>query len=172
MFEFTPNDGLIYQDVCEARQLGLLRNIDNPLPNVKIRAKYLSFGQFAIPGLGTDLYFPNDPELDGKNCIIIGLDVVDTTTNVAFPLPNIATDGLSATQLKQFVFIASNEAKEQIFMLPLYTMNKRLNNGKICQVFMKDHIWGNCYIQCVDTTGLAATGGIWVNVHYIPRNDN
>ena len=158
------------QVLNNGRNAGLIKQFDKYAIAPRIESVYISFAQFGVPGLGTDLYFSPNPKLDGQNSIIVGLSVVDTTTASAFPNPP-ATDGLSTTDLAKFMFVSSNNMREQIFSVPLPILSKAGNSGKICQVFLTEQIWQNCYIQCVNTSGITSTMGVWLNVYYIPYGE-
>jgi hypothetical protein len=155
------------QVLQNGRNAGLIKSFDKHAMAPRIESVYISFAQFGVPGLGTDLYFSPNPKLDQGNCIIVGLSVIDTTTVSNFPNPP-ATDGLSTADLAKFMFVASNNMREQIFSVPLPILLKRTNTGKICQVHLENQIWQNCYIQCVNTSGISSTMGVYLQVHYIP----
>ena len=100
---------------------------------------------------------------------VIGGDT--TSYSRAIIIDKGATDGLSTTDLAKFMFVSSNNMREQIFSVPLPVLSKAGNSGKICQVFLTEQIWQNCYIQCVNTSGITSTMGVWLNVYYIPYGE-
>lgn len=149
---------------ASALTAGLMRDIDMPL-STKVKAVYLDFAQFGVPAVGEDRYFTPDSELDGENCRILGIEVLDSTSGTNI-LSQTVLDNLAATLLNQGMFVASNTHREQICSVPLATMNRRLNNGKTCQFLLTDHVWSNCYVSFITTGSLSTTNGLWFNVYY------
>lgn len=154
---------------ANARSAGLLRDFNKTALAPLVEAVFIPFSKTGVPVLGTDLYFASNSKLDYQNATIVGLQVVDTTTTGNFPDGQFPTDGLAPTQLNAFLFVAQNSAREHIFSVPLHCLDSRLNRGKICNVQLETQVWGNCYIQCVDTAGLSSTNGVWINVYYFSK---
>ena len=122
--------------------------------------------------IGTSYYMQPDEVLDSKNNDITAIEIVDSSTNVTAPtIP--ATDPLSATQAAQGYFYFCNMKRDVIASVPLYSLIRRLNAGKVQFCNFDDPIvWQNCFIQ-FDSLGTAITtaNSVWLRVTYSPKEN-
>ena len=122
--------------------------------------------------VGDSYYMQPDEVLDSKNNDITAIELVDSTTNATAPtIP--ATDPLSSTQATQGYFYFCNLKREVIAYVPLYSLIRRLNAGKVqfCN-FDEPIVWQNCFIQ-FDSLGTAITtaNSVWLRVTYSPKEN-
>lgn len=158
--------GIVRQN---AKTAGLIRQVEDVNLGTRVKSVYLDFSALGVPTNGTDFYFPADLELNGNNARIYGIEIIDNTSNGSLP-PRGQVDNLAASVLSAGIFYAANN-EEQLFSIPLSSLNRRLNNGRTCQVLMTTQVWSTCYVSFVNVGSLAATNGIWFNVYYTPVND-
>ena len=114
------------------------------------------------------LYFPSDSSLDFENAIITEIEAVDSTTlNKANTYP--LKDNLSDTQLAYGWLVLSNNSRDEIAMIPLNSLVRRLNGGKPTFFNVSDQIWQNCYVMFSDATILTTSNALTLRVCYIDK---
>jgi hypothetical protein len=115
------------------------------------------------------LYFYSDSSLDGENAIITEIEVVDQATqNLANTYP--AKDNLNNTQLAGGWLVLSNNNRDEIAMIPLNSLIRRLNGGKPTFFNVQDQVWQNCYVMFSDATILTTSNALTLRVCYIDKN--
>lgn len=114
--------------------------------------------------LGQQLYFNSDTELD--NAIIKTIEVVISTNSNVTIYQNSFLDTISSTLATQAMLTISNNAREVISQMPLYTLIRSLNQGKPAYFYLDNVIWQNCYIELLNTAGYATTNGFFIRVTY------
>jgi hypothetical protein len=119
--------------------------------------------------IGTSYYMAPDTILNSKNNTITAIEVVDNVTNTIAPTVP-ATDPLSPTQAAQGFFYFCNAKREIISYVPLYSLIRRLNAGKVQFLDSPDPIsWQNCFIQFNSlTTAITTANSVWLRVTYNP----
>jgi hypothetical protein len=117
------------------------------------------------------LYFFSDSSLDGANCTITEIEVVDQTTQPVSLYTNPAKDNLSDTQLANGWLVLSDEGQNEICMLPLNGLVRRLNNGKPTFLNVDTQIWQNCYVMFSDSTILTTSNCLTLRVSYVEKGD-
>ena len=119
--------------------------------------------------IGTSYYMAPDTILNSKNNEITAIEIVDSVTNSTAPTVP-ATDPLSVGQAKQGYFYFCNEKREVIASVPLYSLIRRLNAGKVQFLKFDDPIvWQNCFIQFDSlTSAITTANSVWLRVTYTP----
>jgi len=164
--------GRVSDILANARSAGLLRSFNKTALAPLVEAVYLPFSNTNVAFgnvAAADIQFKSNSKLDYQNAKIVGLQIIDSTTTQSFPDKQYPSTGLAVSLLNQFLFVARNNAQEEIFSVPLYCLDSRVNRGKIAYVLLDTQVWGNCYIQCLDTTGITSSMGVWVNVYYYKK---
>ena len=131
------------------------------------KSVYMPFTSKAL--IGTSYYMAPDTILNSKNNTITAIELVDSTTNATAPTVP-ATDPLSTGQAAQGFFYFCNAKREIISYVPLYSLIRRLNAGKVQFVDSPDPIsWQNCFIQFNSlTTAITTANSVWLRVTYSP----
>jgi hypothetical protein len=131
------------------------------------KSVYMPFTATAL--VGTSYYMAPDTILNSKNNTITAIELVDSTTNATAPTVP-ATDPLSTGQAAQGFFYFCNAKREIISYVPLYSLIRRLNAGKVQFVDSPDPIsWHNCFIQFNSlTSAITTANSVWLRVSYSP----
>jgi hypothetical protein len=119
--------------------------------------------------LGQQIYFNSDTELD--NAIIKTIEVVIATNQGNTIYQNSVLDTISSSLATKAMLTISNNEREVISQMPLYTLIRSLNQGKPAYFYLDNIIWQNCYIELLDTAGFTTNNGFFVRVTY-DRKDN
>jgi hypothetical protein len=119
--------------------------------------------------LGQQIYFNSDTELD--NAIIKTIEVVIATNQGNTIYQNSVLDTISSSLATKAMLTISNNEREVISQMPLYTLIRSLNKGKPAYFYLDSVIWQNCYIELLDTAGFTTNNGFFVRVTY-DRKDN
>jgi len=114
--------------------------------------------------LGQQIYFNSDTELD--NAIIKTIEVVISTNQINTVYQNSVLDTISSGLAAKAMLTISNNSREVISQMPLYTLIRSLNQGKPAYFCLDNVIWQNCYIELLDTAGFATTNGFFIRVTY------
>lgn len=114
--------------------------------------------------LGQQIYFNSDTELD--NAIIKTIEVVISTNSIVTEYQNQVLDTISSTLATRAMFTISNNAREVISQMPLYTLIRSLNQGKPAYFCLDNVIWQNCYIELLNTSGFSTSNGFFIRVTY------
>jgi hypothetical protein len=134
-----------------------------------VKAKAITLEWQAGTANNEALYFPSDSSLDFQNAIITEIEAVDSTTlNKANTYP--IKDNLSDTQLAYGWLVLSNNSRDEIAMIPLNSLVRRLNGGKPTFFNVSDQIWQNCYVMFSDATILTTSNALTLRVCYIDKN--
>lgn len=119
------------------------------------------------PKVGIPLYFSPDPKLDGGNAIIRAVELIDSVTAPSFRYLNEQRDNLAInTGFLSGIFTFANLRREIICSVPLHTIVRRLNSGKLAFFDVSEQVWENCYVTFNDLTGIGANNGIQLIVYY------
>lgn len=114
--------------------------------------------------LGQQIYFNSDTELD--NAIIKTIEVVINTNQANTIYQNSALDTITSGLATRAILTISNNQREVISQMPLYTLIRSLNQGKPAYFYLNDVIWQNCYIELLNTTGFTTSLGFFIRVTY------
>ena len=131
------------------------------------KSVYMPFTSNAL--IGTSYYMAPDPILNSVNNEITAIELVDSVTNATAPTVP-ATDPLSTGQAKQGYFYFCNMNREVIASIPLYSLIRRLNAGKVQFCNFDDPIvWQNCFVQFDSLdTAITTANSVWLRVTYSP----
>jgi len=148
---------------------GLLRDTRAPYGFDSISV-YVPFSVFGVPVVGGQYYMPANPLLNGNRGTIKAMEIMDSATATPTPSnPGPAADCLTTDILADGMFYFTDIDREIIAYVPLATLVRRNNNGKIPLFQMTRQHWENCYIDFFRVSSLAASNGIWLNVYYTPN---
>jgi len=117
------------------------------------------------------MYFGSDTELDWYNSEITGIEFVPSQTQAQFYNGSnkyVANVSQSLAALKTGVLYISNLKRELIAQMPLTTLIRSLNNGKLTFTEFKTQIFQNCYVEFTDITGLTTDSGLEFRIYYKP----
>jgi hypothetical protein len=114
--------------------------------------------------LGQQIYFNSDTELD--NAIIKTIEVVINTNQANTIYQNSALDTLTSGLATRAMLTISNNQREVISQMPLYTLIRSINQGKPAYFYLNDVVWQNCYIELLNTTGFTTSIGFFIRVTY------
>lgn len=114
--------------------------------------------------LGQQIYFDSDTELD--NAIIKTIEVVISTNQIYTYYQNSILDTISSGLATKAILTISNNHREVISQMPLYTLVRSLNQGKPAYFYLDNIIWQNCYIELLNTAGFTTNNGFFIRVTY------
>jgi hypothetical protein len=114
--------------------------------------------------LGQQIYFDSDTELD--NAIIKTIEVVISTNQTYTYYQNQTLDTISSGLATKAMLTISNNQREVISQMPLYTLIRSLNQGKPAYFYLDNVIWQNCYIELLNTAGFTTGNGFFIRVTY------
>ena len=157
----------------------LANNLAKPYADIEgeqSKSVYLPFTAIGNnnPQVQKSLYFQPDNELDGPENIITGIEFVPQATQAQFYNGSnkfVTNPAGNSTAVKNGVLYISNLKRELIAQLPLTTLIRSNNLGKLTFTYFVTQIWQNCYIEFTDITGLTTDAGLEFRVYYI-KNPN
>jgi hypothetical protein len=120
---------------------------------------------------GDPFYFASDSSLDYSNSTITAIELVDVTT-----LSNVNTvqgykDDITTTSAAFGYLVFSDNKRQEIAMIPLYNLVRRLNNGKTTFLCINTQIWQNCYVAVTDINQFTiASTAFTFRVSYVPKS--
>jgi hypothetical protein len=134
----------------------------------KYKSVYIPFSATGLyaPLDGKAMYFRPDSELDFRNCIIKGIQLIcidEAATNLGW---GEIKDNLPITTLRKGILYISNTEREIIATLPFHNLIKFANNGKLTMTYFTQQIWQNCYVEFADVTGITSVNGLQFIVYY------
>lgn len=117
-------------------------------------------------------YFNSETMLDGDNCTITGIQLIAEPQLSYLPngQQNFPDPGERVNQ--QGVLYVSNLNREVIAELPLYILNKRNNNGKLCFTNFDTQVWQNCYVQFTEASFTTPVRPLAFIVYFVPKIKN
>jgi len=120
---------------------------------------------------GDPFYFASDSSLDYSNSTITAIELVDVTT-----LSNVNTvqgykDDITTTSAAFGYLVFSDNKRQEIAMIPLYNLVRRLNNGKTTFLCINTQIWQNCYVAVTDINQFSVNSTAFTfRVSYVPKS--
>ena len=134
----------------------------------KYKSVYIPFSATGLyaPLDGKAMYFRPDSELDFRNCIIKGIQLIcidEAATNLGW---GEIKDNSPITTLRKGILYISNTEREIIATLPFHNLIKFANNGKLTMTYFTQQIWQNCYVEFADVTGITSVNGLQFIVYY------
>lgn len=132
--------------------------------------KSVYFPLYSAGAIQRNLYFTPDPSLNGENCTITSIEVVDVVTSPGFVSGQQSRDNMAITILKNGYITISDRDRQEFAQVPLVQMVSRLNKGRKFLCEFNEQQWDNCYIEFGSTASLSSAVGIQLVVHYKPKN--
>jgi len=134
----------------------------------KYKSVYLPFQTSGLlaPAIGKALYFNSDTQLDGRNAVLKGIELLDSVSASRFQSGIYQRDNIAPTSAHNGSLVISNEQREVIATLPLYNLVRRLNDGKLTFLNIDSHLWQNCYVEFTNLTGISAAIGLQFIVYF------
>lgn len=112
-------------------------------------------------------YMLSNTSLDGDNCTITGIELVNSTELTKTPQGNSPLD---ASQYPFGVLYISNLDRLIIAELPLFTLVRTNNLGKLRFTYFKKQVWQNCYVQFTTSNFTSILTPLVFRVYYVPNN--
>lgn len=134
------------------------------------RSKIVTLNFPTNPQNGDPFYFASDSTLDYSNSMLTAIELVDITT-----LSNVNTqqgykDNITTTAAAYGYLVFSDNKRQEIAMIPLYNLVRRLNNGKTTFLCIDTQIWQNCYVAVTDINQFSPTTTCFTfRVSYVPK---
>lgn len=137
----------------------------------KYKSVYLPFQASGLlqPAIGKALYMNSDTQLDGANCVLKGIELLDSISAARFTSGIYTRDNIASTSAQNGKLVISNESREVIATLPLYNLIRRLNDGKLTFLHIENHLWQNCYVEFTNLGGISAAVGLQFIVYFDPK---
>lgn len=112
------------------------------------------------------IYFDSQSILDGDNCTITGIELINPTELSNAPNGDTTLD---VSYYNKGVLYIANLKRETIAEIPLTTLIRTNNNGKLKFTNFNDQVWQNCYVEFMDGGFSAPTIPLLFNVYYVPK---
>jgi len=120
---------------------------------------------------GDPFYFASDSQLDYANATITAIELIDITTLSVSNTNNGYKDNITTAAAAYGYFVFSDNKRQEIALIPLYNLVRRLNSGKTTFTHIKSQIWGNCYVAVTDINQFStSTTAFTFRVSYVPNN--
>lgn len=113
------------------------------------------------------IYFPSQTMLDGENCTITGIELLDAV-DLAFAPSGKEMLGLSTA--KKGILNISNLDREIICQLPLVSLIRNLNNGKLKFTKFVSQVWQNCYVELAQIP-ITSPESVFIFIVYYTLNE-
>lgn len=125
----------------------------------------------ANPQNGDPFYFASDSQLDYANAMITAIELIDITTLSVSNTNQGYKDNITTAAAASGYFCFSDNKRQEIALIPLYNLVRRLNSGKTTFTHIKSQIWGNCYVAVTDISAFStASTAFTFRVSYVPNN--
>ena len=125
----------------------------------------------ANPQNGDPFYFASDSALDYRNATITAIELVDVTTLIDNNTQKGYKDNITTASAAYGYLVFSDNKRQEIAMIPLYNLVRRLNSGKTTFCNIKTQIWGNCYVAVTDILQFSPnTTAFTFRISYVPNN--
>ena len=129
--------------------------------------------QLTPPTLGgyqEPFYFDSQTMLDGENVTITGIELVNATE--LSKTPQNGYDTIDMVNIPYGVLFISDIKNQTIAELPLMTLIRTQNNGKLKFTNFNTQLWANCYVEFNLAPFSSPTIPLLFNVYYIPKQKN
>lgn len=122
-----------------------------------------------LAGYQQPMFFESQTMLDGENAIITGIELINQTELVKAP----GGDSLLDSSLYPYgVLTISDENKQIIAELPLTSLQRTENSGKLKFTHFTSQLWANCYVEFTQAPFSAPTIPLLFAVYYSPKEKN
>ena len=120
---------------------------------------------------GDPFYFASDSTLDYNNSTITAIELVDVTTLIDNNTAQGYKDNITTASAAYGYLVFSDNKRNEIAMIPLYNLVRRLNNGKTTFLNINTQIWGDCYVAVTDILQFSPTTTAFTfRVSYVPKS--
>ena len=110
------------------------------------------------------IYFPSNNILDGDNATITGIELISNVALVTSPSGEANMD--TATLAKYGILYLSNLKREIIAELPLASLVRENNGGKLKFTHIDSQVWQNCYVEFLTAPFTSPAIPLLFNVYY------
>jgi|688.fasta_scaffold52460_4 hypothetical protein len=122
------------------------------------------------PQNGDPFYFASDSSLDYSNACITAIELVDVVTLIDNNTAQGYKDNITATAAASGYLVFSDNKRQEIAVIPLYNLIRRLNNGKTTFLKIDTQIWQNCYVAVTNIAAFSPTTTAFTfRVSYVPK---
>ena len=122
-----------------------------------------------LAGYQEAMYFDSQTMLDGENATITGIELVNQTELSNAPNGDVTMDSV----LFPYGILYISDIKNQIIAeLPLTTLQRTANSGKLLFTNFNTQLWANCYVEFTQAPFSSPTIPLLFNVYYIPKQKN
>lgn len=122
-----------------------------------------------LAGYQESMYFDSQTMLDGENATITGIELVNQTELSHSPNGEVTLDSV----LFPYGVLFISDIKNQIIAeLPLTSLQRTANNGKLLFTNFNTQLWANCYVEFTQAPFSSPTIPLLFNVYYIPKQKN
>ena len=134
------------------------------------RSKIVTLNFPSNPQNGDPFYFSSDSTLDYSNSTITAIELVDISTLTNVNSQQGYKDNITTTAAAYGYLVFSDNKRQEIAMIPLYNLVRRLNNGKTTFLCIYTQIWQNCYVAVTDINQFSFNSTAFTfRVSYIPK---
>lgn len=123
-----------------------------------------------LAGYQEPMYFDSQTMLDGENATITGIELVNATE--LSKTPQNGYDTIDMVNIPYGVLFISDIKNQTIAELPLMTLIRTQNNGKLKFTNFNNQLWANCYVEFNLAPFSSPTIPLLFNVYYIPKQKN
>jgi len=136
-----------------------------------VQSKLVTLNFPSGPQNGDPFYFASDSSLDYRNATITAIELVDITTLANTNTQQGYKDNITTAAAAYGYLVFSDNKRQEIAMIPLYNLVRRLNNGKTTFLCLKTQIWGDCYVAVTDINQFSPNSTAFTfRVSYVPNN--
>jgi hypothetical protein len=119
---------------------------------------------------GDPFYFASDSSLDGSKATITAIELVDVVTLNDTNTAQGYKDNITVTAAAYGYLVFSDNKRQEIAMIPLYNLVRRLNTGKTTFLNIDTQIWQNCYVAATDINQFSINSTAFTfRVSYVPK---
>jgi hypothetical protein len=134
------------------------------------RTKIVTLNFPTNPQNGDPFYFSSDSTLDYSNACITAIELIDIATLIDNDTAQGYKDNITTTAAASGYFVFSDNQRQEIAMIPLYNLVRRLNNGKTTFLKIDTQIWQNCYVAVTDISAFSPLSTAFTfRVSYVPK---
>ena len=121
------------------------------------RSKIVTLNFPSNPQNGDPFYFSSDSTLDYSNSVITAIELLDINTLSVTNSQQGYKDNITTTSAAYGYLVFSDNKRQEIAVIPLYNLVRRLNNGKTTFLYIDTQIWQNCYVAVTDINQFSPT---------------
>ena len=123
-----------------------------------------------LAGYQEPMYFDSQTMLDGQNATINGIELVNQTE--LSNTPNGGNVTIDSVLLPYGILYISDIRNQTIAELPLTSLQRTLNNGKLMFTNFNTQLWANCYVEFTQAPFSSPTIPLLFNIYYTPKQKN